>query len=90
MGASNTEVHSPLVLETGNLKPRGGQRALGEGLLAPGGCRHLWAHGHVTLLSASFLTQGPRCVCVPPLLTKTPTWRALQPSVITSYYYYYF
>lgn len=58
----------------------GGQGALGEGPSAPGGCRHLWARGHVPLLSASILTRGARGVCVPPLLTKSPTGRA--PSVL--------
>lgn len=82
-------VHSPLVLEAGNLKPRGGQRALGEGPSAPGGCRHLWARGHVTLLSATILTRGPLCLCSSSS-SKDPTQRALQPSVIASYYYYYF
>ena len=88
-GLLTLEVHSPLVLEAGNLKPRDGQRTLGEGPSAPGGCRHLWARGHVTLLSAAIPTRGPLCLCSSSSY-KDPTRRALQPSVIASYYYYYF
>ena len=41
----------------------GGQGAPGAGPSAPGGCRRLWARGHVPLLSASTLTRGARCLC---------------------------
>lgn len=77
-GLLTLEGRSPLVLEPGNLKPRGGRGPRGRVLqpLAAAGVSGLVGMCPCSLPPPS---PGVPAVCVPPLLTKSPTGRA--PSV---------